>query len=1107
MQALMQTKKRPDVALGLLDRLIRTILLLSCGLVPLLGQVTGTLRVLVTDTSNAIVAGSEVQAVNVDTNETFTGTTNTSGYAVFTPIPRGTYTVHVASPGFASVKVDKVVIDTDQNRQVPVQLAVASVSTNVEVSAVAVALQTEDASKGGLVTGDIVTDMPLSQRRYTDLALLVPGAVNPSNAASGQVNATDVLVNGGRIRGNNFQLDGSDNNGPARVGVLGTNVIVPPPDAVTEFKIQTGNFSAEFGLAIGAVISVSLKSGTNQIHGAAWEFDRTTEFAANSWQNNLTGLVRAPLRWDQPGGLFGGALIKNKVFYFGDFEGFHQVSSSTPLATVPTAAERQGDYSGLTTALTDPTTGQPFPGNIIPTSRIVALGQKILNLYPQPTNNTVGSGGRPSNNYTTSTQTTLTTYKFDYRMDYNLSSKDHFFGRYSGNSSNQVAQAVLGAATGNTLTHIRNQQGSFGWTKTVSAEVFNELRWAYNNQAYDATSTNVGPNVASTFGFLGIPSISDINLPSIAITNYTSVGAGGYSPQFHHPWSTAFSDYLSIVRGRHLIKFGGGWTEKQDNFEDFLYRSTGFSFQGLYSGNAAAEVLLGLPQSVSAEGFSQVHQRQQIYYGFFQDQWKITPQLSLDAGIRYEYYSPLYGIGNFRNVNFDFAANQLQVAPGGQPLAFGAVQANNLYAMNPDRNNVMPRIGVAYQISKRLVFRAAFGMFYDSQEVHGTSPDSVINPPNVFAVTLQRAGTGPAPTTLSQPFPANILNPSSVSSATLPLNVFPQNDAASEVKQWNGTLQYQLTSDSTIEVGYLGNSANNLDFLIQGDNAPWGLDGTVPANRPYPQWLSMLTVIRGNYAWSKYNAFQAKYDRRGKYWSTLTSFTWASAIGTTDSTTATTGGDDAETVLSTPAGPVPIPDPAYANAFTRFRFTNGMTFKIPIGRGEPLLTKTNRVANAIIGGWQVSYILSAQSGLPLNVTTGTTGINPANGKAYTFFSSEGGGAIRPNIVGNPQTGISPSANRLDYLNAASFQLQPLNTPGDAARNVTWAPGLFNIDMTLAKNFNITERHRIQVRIEAFNVMNHTNYSAPNAVWGGTTFGQITTAGPNRVIQMGIKYSF
>jgi hypothetical protein len=829
--------------------------------------------------------------------------------------------------------------------------------------------------------------------------------------------------------------------------------------------------------------------------------------AANSWQNNLTGIARAPLRWDQPGGMFGGPLIKNKIFYFGDFEAFHSVSSTTPLDTVPTAAEKGGDFSGLTTVLTNPTTGQPFPGNIIPANMFVPLGQKILNLYPAPTNNSVGSGGRPSNNFTISVPTTLTSYKFDYRMDYNLSAKDHFFGRYSGNSSNQTAVAALGAATGNALTHIRNQQGTVGWTRTVSANAVNEFRWGYNNQAYDATSTNVGANVASNFGFLGIPAISDINLPSIALTNYTSVGGGGYSPQFHHPWSNAVSDSMSLIRGEHLVKFGGGWIVKQDNFEDFLYRSTGFSFQGLYTGNAAAEVLLGLPQSVSAEGFSQVHQRQQIYYGFVQDQWKINPHLSLDAGIRYEFYSPLYGIGNFRNVNFNFATDQLEAAAGGQPLAFGAVQAPNKYAMNPDTNNWAPRIGIAYQISKRLVFRAAFGLFYDSQEVHGTTPDAIINAPNVYAVTLQRSGTGPAPVTLTQAFPSTILNPANVNSATLPLNVFPQDDTASQVKQWNATLQYQLSSNSTLEVGYLGNSANNLDLIINADNAPWGEDGTVAANRPYSQWLSMLTIIRGNYAWSKYNSLQAKYDHRGNGWSTLTSFTWASAVGTTDSTTSS--GDLTETVLSTPTGPVPVPDAAYANAFTRFRLTNSMTFRIPIGRGHRFLANTNRAANAVLGGWQVSYILSAQSGLPLNVTMGTTGINPATGKAYTFFSSEGGGVIRPNIVAgaDPKSGISPSINRLDYLNVNAFQLQTLNTPGDAARNVTWGPGLFNIDATLAKNFNITERHRIQVRLEGFNSTNHTNYSAPNAVFGGTTFGQITTAGANRVVQIGVKYSF
>jgi outer membrane receptor protein involved in Fe transport len=1090
---------------GPCGRTFRILLFLGCCLIPLFGQVTGTLRVLVTDKSDALVVGGTVRAVNVDTNETFNGTTNSSGYVVFTPIPRGTYNLDISSSGFSSVKVDAVTLDTGQNRQVPVQLQVANVASTVEVSAAAVALQTENASLGALVTEENVTDLPLQQRRYTDLALLTPGAIAPANNGSGQVNPTDVLVNGGRIRGNNFQLDGADNNGLARVGVLGSNVIVPPPDALTEFKVQSSNFSAEFGGAIGAVINVSLKSGTNQIHGSAWEFNRDTTFAANSWSNNLVGTPIGPVKWNQPGGTFGGPLKKNEIFYFGDFEAFHQISSTNPLATVPTVAMRSGDFGSLTTKLVD-AGGAPIAGNKIPASQITALGQKILNLYPAPTNNNVGSGGRPANNYTTTTQTNLTLYKTDFRMDYNRTIKDHFFGRYSINHQHSLAQAVLGAATGNTVNTTRSQQGTAGWTRTISAAAVNEARWTYSNQDYDNSNTNVGQNVASAFGFLGIPAISDINLPSISVTNYNSLGGGGYNPQFHHPWSTAANDSLSLVKGKHLIKFGGNWTMKQDNFEDFLYRSTGFGFQGRFSGDAAADVLLGLPQTVSAEGFTQVHERQQLYGLYVQDQWKINPRLSVDIGLRYEYFTPFYGIGNFTNVNFNYAKDQLEVAPGGKvPLAFGAVTAPNRYAMNPDYNNFAPRLGVAYQISGRLVFRAAFGVFYDSQEVHGTTPDSIINAPNVYAVTLQRVGSGPPPITLLQAFPPNILDPSTVNSSNLPLNVFPQDAQASREEQWNATFQYQLTSRSTFQLGYVGNKATGLDLIINADNAPWGLDGTVPANRPYPQWASMLAIVRGNYGWSKYDALQANYDRRGKNWSTLTSFTWASAIGTTDSTTS--NGDLTQTVLASPNGPVPIPDPAFANAFPHLRFTNGMTLRSPVGRGEKYLSHMNRVEDAFIGGWQASYIWSAQTGLPVNVSMGTTGIDPNTGKAYTFFNSEGGGALRPNRVGNPNSGISPSVNRLDYLNVASFQLQSLNTPGNAARNSAWGPGLVNVDLTLSKVFSLTERQRVEVRFEGFNAFNHTNYSAPNAVWGGTTFGQITSAGPNRVVQMGIKYFF
>jgi hypothetical protein len=1081
------------------------VVALACLAAISLAQVTGTLRVLVTDTSGAAVVGGQVTVVNVDTNEQLSGTVNDSGYAVFTPIPRGTYTLQVSSPGFAGVKVDSVTIDTNQNRQIPVQLQVAAAASTVEVSAAAVALQTENASRGTLVTGANVTEMPLQQRRYTDLALLTPGAISPTNNGSGQVNATDIIVNGGRIRGNNFQLDGADNNGPARVGVLGTNVIVPPPDALTEFKVQSSNFSAEFGGAIGAVVNVSLKSGTNSIHGSAWEFNRDTAFAANSWQNNLVGTPIGQVKWNQPGGTFGGPLKKNKIFYFGDFEAFHQISTTNPLATVPTAAMRNGNFSALTTQLLD-ANGVPIPGNMLQPTQISALGQKILNLYPLPTNNTVGSGGRPANNYTIPTETDLTLYKTDFRTDYNMNTKDHFFGRYSINHQHSLANAVLGAATGNTINTTRSQQGTGGWTRAISATAVNEARWTYSNQDYDNSNTNVGANVASKFGFLGIPAISDINLPSITVTNYNSLGAGGYNPQFHHPWSSSINDSMSLVRGKHLIKFGANWTVKQDNFEDFLYRSTGFSFQGRFSGDAAADLLLGVPQAVSAEGFSQVHERQQIYGAFIQDQWKISPRLSVDIGLRYEYYTPFYGLGNFTNVNFDFAKNQLQVAPGGKvPLAFGAVQANNRYAMNPVHTDFGPRLGAAYQINNRLVFRAAFGVFYDSQEVHGTTPDSIINAPNVYAVTLQRVGSGPAPITLSQSFPANILDPASVNSATLPLNVFPQTADPARAEQWNATFQYQVTGNSTFELGYVGNKARGLDLIINADNAPWGRDGTVAANRPYPQWLSMLAIVRGDYGWSKYDALQARYDRRGKNWSTLTSFTWASAIGTTDSTT--TNGDLTQVVMATATGPVPVVNPAFANAFTPLRFTSALNLKSPVGRGQQFLSHMNRFADAVIGGWQLSTIISANSGLPVNVTMATTGIDPATGKSYSFFTSEGGGVIYPNRVGNPSSGISPATDHLHYLSAAAYQLQPLNTPGNAARNSAWGPHLVNVDLALSKVFTITERQHAEVRFEGFNALNHTNYSAPNAVWGGPTFGQITAAGPNRVIQMGAKYTF
>jgi hypothetical protein len=1085
---------------------ILLVLLLLCYFLPLYGQETGTLRVLVTDTSGAVVPGSEVRAVNVDTNESFNSLTNASGYVVFTPIPHGTYTVTVSNSGFTTVRINSVAIDVAQDRQMPVQLTVAAVSSTVEVSAAAAALQTEEASLGALVTGEHIVALPLAQRRYTDLAFLVPGA--SESVSFNPLSGTNVLVNGTRSRGNNFLLDGFNNNASGHINNTGTYVISPPPDALTEFKVQTNNFAAEYGMAIGAVINVSIKSGTNQFHGSAWEFNRDTIFAANSWASNSVGAPKQELKWNQPGGTFGGPIIKNKLFFFSDFEAFHQVMESSAIASaVPTAAMHTGDFSSLTTVLTNPSTNVPFPLNKIPGSSIDPLGQKIVNLYPNPnTAGVVGAGGRPANNYAATIPATDTAYRTDLRVDYNLSTKNHFFGRYGYNTDFRNNAQILGAATGNNLFHLRNQQGSVAWTRQVASNTINELRFSYNNQAYDADNTNQGQNVSSSFGFKGVPAHLDGNIPQMAITNYQALGVANWTPQYHNPWSYEGSNTLSIVKGVHVLKMGGSYRIKQDNWVDIKFRTLGYSFQGRFTGDGVADVLLGLPQTVSGENFMVAHERQQIWTGFFQDQWKASPRLTLELGLRYEYYTPYYGVGGNTNIGLDFATGQLLIAPGGQALVYGASAAKNKYGMSVDRNNFAPRMGFAYQVNNRVVLRSGFGVFYDAQDNHGTTPDSILNPPNIYPVTLQRIGNGPSPLPLSEPVPSNLLDLSTIPSSNLSLEIFPQTFVASKIYQWNTTVQYQVTSDSTMEVAYVGNRATALDVAFNADNAAWGLNGTIAANRRYPQWQGIDAISQNGY--SNYNALQAKFEKRGKFWSTLTSFTWASSINTTETSTAL-GGNTSQIIIQTPAGPEPDEngERGFAASLSRLRLTSATTWDIPIGRKQRFVSNIGRALDLFIGGWRTSYILTTRSGLPVNVTLGATGVDPNTGKAYAFLSNEGGGIIRPNRIGSPNTGISPQTNRYNFLNPAAFQLQPIDTPGNAARNSSWGPSSLNLDLGLSKRIVVTERNAVELRFEAFNALNHVNFANPAAVWGVSGFGVITSAAAPRQIQMAVKYAF
>jgi len=1091
-------------------------------------QDAGTLRVFVTDSTGAALGDASVKVTNVGTNAVSTQPANSDGYAVFAPTLRGTYLVNVSKDGFTTVQIANVTIDVNQNRQVEAKLKVANIASTVEVQAATQALQTEDASLATIVTGDQITTLPLAQRRYTDLALLAPGATESTNS-TGQRGQGWFLVNGNRSTMNDFLLDGVDNNqNTHNMQSRSPQVVAPSPDALSEFKVQTSNYSAEFGRAAGAVVNASIKSGTNQIHGSAWEFYRGSATAANTWASNHIGASKAPLSWNQPGGTLGGPIVKDKLFYFGDYEYLGSNNAAALIGTVPTGPMRNGDFSALKIRLTDPHTNAPFANyNMIPAGEIDKLGQKVMNLYPQPNlPGTVNSAGQPANNYGRNAPVNEVMSRFDIRIDYQRSRSNQFFGRYSFSQDNNDQEPIFpgladGGNSSTTVQYARNQSGVGGWTHVFSASMVNELRVAYTNTAATFRNATFGTTSGTQFGFVGLPpSLDSIgSLPTFNMTNYSTFGTPKNTPQFHNPWAYEAIDNLTVVRGRHTMKFGMDYRIHQDNYVDVAQRVVAYTFQGLYAGDSEADLLLGMPQSVAGGTYLFAHERQQVYSGYAQDDWKILPTLTLNLGVRYDFVTPYYGVGAATNVNFDYTNKQLVIAPGNAGgLVYGARYASNKSTQSPDFHNFGPRLGIAFQPTSKIVLRGGYGIFFNGEDIEGTTPDLLKNAPNIYPITLQRVGTGPAPLLLSQPFPGNFLDPSAISPATLTFQTMDPHDPSATVQQWNAAVQYQLTPDATIEVAYVGNNARNLDLGYPANNAPFGVDGSIQANRPLPQFGAV--AYQSHFGGEHYNGMEVKLERRfTQTFSTLAALTWNSSLTNTDSQWAATNSNGAQVVRQTSTTPVPdmTGQWAFPTELTRMRFTDATTWTLPFGRGHRIGGGGSMLVNELISNWKLTGIVTVKTGFPVNISVPQSGVIPATGQKYSYFQNSGGGSTnngtqyRPNCTGtNMYTGISAdqaAVRGVSYLNTAAFQV-PVNAPGNCSRNAAWGPGYNEFEASILKDIPISEHQRVELRLEAFNLFNHPSFSIPAASFGGSGFGLITTTVNNpRQLQFGVKYMF
>ena len=1058
-------------------RFLVVCLLWSFSLTAVFAQVdTGTIAGSVRDSQGAGVASASVTFTETDTNATAKAQTDGSGDYASPPLRPGNYKMVAEAQGFKTATRSSVTVKVQDRLRIDFDMAVGAVSENVVVTADTPVVQTETSSLGQVITSTQITELPLNGRDYIQLATLSTGVVRTSSGTNGNVGGSSTgglnsfVANGTRGTLNNFLLDGIDNNSNDNGGVvLRTNV-----DAIQEFKLQTNSYSAEFGRSGGAVVNAVTKSGTNRYHGNLFEFFRNSALDSRDPFEPSTAR-KASYKQNQFGGTLGGPLVKDKLFWFGDYQGTRIRNPLNSNSLVPTAAERSGDFSA-DDPIIDPTTGNPFPGNIIPSGSIDPIAQAYMNLYPDANQGT---------RFIIFPIERDTVDQGDGRVDYNPSQKDQFFLRYSMSRRTDIRPAPLpGLANGgNSSTGVGHEDtygGSLGFTHIFTPTTVNDARFGFNH-VHIRRGVPEGGNVLPP-PELRVPGVPDDDrtngLTLFAPTQgFARVGDPRFAPTILTSQERQITDVLTLVHGPHTFKVGGEIRWSQFNISQEAAPRGQFSFNGQYSGNPLADMLLGLPSRANISTVIGMYNRQHVPALFVQDDWKVTPRLTLNLGLRYDYFSPLTEANN-RQSNFDYATGALIEA--GQNGASDAL-------VTADKANFSPRIGFAWTpaASGNTVVRGAYGIFYSGQEIRTAAPlQLAYNLPFFYEPLFINDPSAPPAFTVSQGFPT--LNPNQavnpgVTSVDAHLHT-------PYYQSWNIAVQRSLPAAISLELAYAGSKGTHLQSVTDPNQVLVPGPGDVQSRRPFTQFGG-FTAIR-NIGNSNYNALQMKVEKHASHnLYFLSAFTYSKAIN--DLPEICCAAPFAENSYNLAA------EHGLADFNQKLRWVMSFDYEIPFGGSHSHLD--NRVVDAVLGGWHVGGIYTLASGFPFSAyqnddpsNTGTQGIP------------------RPNQL---KDGNLPRGERTPqhWFDLSAFELLPDDAFvfGNAPRNSLIGPGQNVFDFELRKEFKLTESQRLEFRTEFFNVFNHANYSQPdNFIDDGDSAATITsTAIPMRQIQLGLKYSF
>ena len=1139
-------------------------------------QFNGTLRGVVQDSTGGVLPGAQVSVTEVSTNDTRSLTSDERGSWVLPNLKPGTYRIVVSLDGFKTAAMDNVKLDVQGVRDVEVSLETGAVAETVTVSGQAAAVEVTSSTMSQTIENKRMVDLPLNGRNPFSLATLAPGVTPTSNNGG-----SSPSISGGRNATSEVAIDGVSNvNAENNVSILDLNY-TPSVDAVQEFSVQTNAVSAEFGRLGGGVINLITKSGSNALRATAWEFARNAKMDATNFFTNRGGGKKGDFKRNQFGGNFGGPINKDKTFFFANYEGLRQENANVQTFTVPLPEWRNGDFSNFRTSTGQPITiydplttradpanpGQfirdPFPGNVIPQSRISPMGRAMMSYWPQP-NTTPTNQFTQTNNFSASGVSVSNGDRIDSRVDHVFNDRWRTFVRYSfsdeeGLPFNSFGNAASSAG-GDGPTFTRTHSLSVDQNYTLGPTWVLNLRYGLNRRFVDRLPLSAGFDLADlNFPRNVIDTADAFEFPRVNIQNFQSLGQNTFTDLVIAPTTHSFNANATKVWGTHTLKMGADYRKFLLNFTQLFFPSGQISFNNAQwtqrnpnvtngtQGAALASMLLGIPSGFNLSHNPDPASASSYFGGYLQDDWKVARNFTINLGLRYDFDVPRTERFN-RLASFDTEATSplagvVPANPYFDPSQLkGAVvftDENNRQQVDTDYNNVSPRIGFAWNFADKTVVRGGYGIFYMPSHVQaaGHSGSSGMIGYNTQSDMIVSVDSNRTPLRyIDNPFPDGFnLPPGNTLGASTNLGLgmgggtggyFTTNQVP-HMQQWNLNVQRELPGNIITELAYIGSKGTDLligesglqfgqvdpsylglqnALLDQVDNPFFGIITnpssplrfqTVSRNRllrPYPQYDG-VSAFRVPGAKSIYHGFTARADKRfAKGLSLLASYTLGELKDDASTTVGFLGQAGTQQNAYDRVG-----DYSISSNDVKYRFVSAFVYDLPFGQGQHWGGNSGGVIGALISGWQMNGILTFQSGYPLIFSQGANNVNLFNPTQ------------RPNWTGADATLNDQSRGDaiLRWFDTSQFSVAPSFQFGNTPRVTEFrSDGVKNLDFSLIKNNRFNDgKWNAQIRIEAFNVLNRTQFNAPNTQVGSAAFGTVSGAGGARQVQIGVKMMF